>query len=146
MSDAGSWVLLIGRILFALNFVVVSGAGFHVAKGQMAVGYSRQMGFPFPAIAGWPTGLWLIAGGLSIALGIFADVGALMIAVFLIPAAWWFHPFWKVEDESQKQTAQLLFWRNVTFFGAAVITFVLFATFGHDLALTITDPVFDLRD
>ncbi len=48
MSDAGSWVLFIGRILFALNFAVVAGAGFHVAKGQMAVGYARQMGFPFP--------------------------------------------------------------------------------------------------
>lgn len=146
MSDPGSWLLLIGRILFALNFAVVAGLGFHVGKSQMAVGYSRQVGFPFPAIAGWPTGLWLIAGGLSIALGIYADVGALMIAAFLIPAAWWFHAFWKVEDENQKQMAQILFWRNVTFLGAALIIFVLFATFGHDLALTVTDPVFDLRD
>ncbi len=88
----------------------------------------------------------MIAGGLSIALGVYADVGALMIAAILIPAAWWFHAFWKVEDENQKQMAQILFWRNVTFLGAAVIIFALFATFGHDLALTVTDPVFDLRD
>ena len=146
MSDAGSWILLVGRILFALNFALVAGAVFHVGKSQMAVGYSRQIGFPFAAIAGWPTGLWLIAGGLSIALGIYGDVGALMLAAFVIPAAWWFHAFWKVEDESQKQTAHLLFWRNVTFLGAALIIFVLFAAFGHDLALTVTDPVFDLRD
>ncbi len=146
MSDAGSWILLFGRILFALTFAVVSGAGFHVAKSQMAVGFSRQMGFPFPAIAGWPTGLWLIAGGLSIALGVYADVGALMIIAFVIPAAWWFHAYWKVEDENQKQMAQILFWRNVTFVGAALIIFVLFTVFGHDLALTITDPLFDLRD
>jgi hypothetical protein len=29
---------------------------------------------------------------------------------------------------------------------AAVIIFVLFAAFGHDLPLTINDPLFDLRD
>ncbi len=35
---------------------------------------------------------------------------------------------------------------NVTFLGAAVIIFVLFAAFGHDLALSVTDLLFDLRD
>jgi putative oxidoreductase len=144
MSDAASWILLIGRILFALSFFV-AGLGFHVTKGQMAVGYSRQIGFPFPAITGWPTGIWLLAGALSIGLGIFGDIGALMVALFVVPAAWWFHAFWKLEDESQKQMQQLLFWRNVSFLGAALIVFVLFAVFGHDLALTVTDPVFDLR-
>ncbi len=146
MSDAGSWILLLGRILFALNFALVAGWGFHVAKSQMAVGYSKSIGFPFAAIAGWPTGLWLVAGGLSVALGVYGDIGALMLAVFVIPAALFFHAFWKVEDEAQKMTAQLLFWRNVTFLGAALIIFVLFAAFGHDMALTVTDPVFDLRD
>jgi hypothetical protein len=34
----------------------------------------------------------------------------------------------------------------VTFLGATVIIFVLYATFGHDLAFTVTDPAFDLRD
>jgi hypothetical protein len=44
------------------------------------------------------------------------------------------HAFWKIDDESQKQMAQLLFWRNLTFLGAALVIFVLFAAFGHDLA------------
>jgi putative oxidoreductase len=145
MSDTGAWILLLGRILFVLNFVAISGAGFHVAKSEMAVGFSRQMGFPFAGIAGWPTGLWLIVGGLSVALGIYGDIGALMLGAFVIPAAWWFHAFWKVDDPNQKMTAQLLFWRNVTLLGGALIIFVLFAVFGHDLALTITDPLLDLR-
>ena len=33
-----------------------------------------------------------------------------MIAGFVIPATWWFHAFWKVDDEDQKQLAQILFW------------------------------------
>ena len=54
-------------------------------------GYAKQMNFPLPAIAGWPTGLWLIAGSLSIALGVWPDVGSLMIIAFLLPALVYFH-------------------------------------------------------
>jgi hypothetical protein len=39
----------------------------------MMEGYAKQMNFPLAAIAGWPTGLWLIAGSLSIALGVWPD-------------------------------------------------------------------------
>lgn len=146
MSDLGAWILLLGRVLFALNFALVAGVGVHILKGEMAVGYARSVGFLFPALAGWVTGVWITAGGLSIALGIWADLGALMIAAFVIPAAWWFHRFWEVQDENQKMTAQLLFWRNVTFLGAALALFAFFAAFGHDLGLTITDPLFDLSE
>ena len=57
----------------------------------------------------------------------------------------WFHRFWAVDDESQKQLQTLLFWRNVTFLGAALALFAFFAAFGHELPLTITSPLFDLR-
>jgi putative oxidoreductase len=143
MSDAGAWILLLGRILFAVNFVAVTGFA-HLTKGQMFVGAAKQMGFPFPFLASWAAGTWLVAGGVSIALGVWPDVGALMIAVFVIVAAAWFHRYWAV-DADQRMMQNLLFWRNVTFLGAAVMLFVFFAAFGHDLPLTITDPLFDLR-
>jgi putative oxidoreductase len=143
MSDAGGWILLLGRILIGLNFIAIAG-GAHLTKGPMFVGFARQMGFPAPFLASWVSGLWLVAGGASITLGIWADLGALMIAAFVIPAALWFHRFWAIDDESQKQTATLLFWRNVTFLGAALALFAFFAAFGQDLPLTITDPLLDL--
>lgn len=143
MSDAGAWTLLIGRVLFALNFVAVAGFA-HLTKGPMFIGFARQMHFPFPFLASWVSGVWLVAAGASIALGIWADIGALMIAAFVIVAAAWFHRFWAVDDENQRQTQTLLFWRNVTFLGAALTLFAFLAAFGHDLPLTITDPLFDL--
>ncbi|MDQ3941025.1 MAG: DoxX family protein, partial [Actinomycetota bacterium] len=142
MNDVGASALLLGRILIAVYFVAIAGA-FHLTKGPMAVGFARQMGFPFPGLASWVSGIWLVAAGLSIGLGIWADLGALMIAAFVIPAAWWFHRFWVIEDENQKQNQTLLFWRNVTFLGAALALFAFFATFGHDLPWTVTDPLFD---
>lgn len=65
---------------------------------------ARQTGFPIPAIAGWPVGLWLLAGALSVAVGVWPDLGSLMIAAFVVPAALFFHAFWKVEDQTQRQT------------------------------------------
>ncbi|MGH2698678.1 MAG: DoxX family protein [Actinomycetota bacterium] len=144
MSDFGAWILLLGRILIALNFIAVAGFA-HLSKGSMFVGMARQMGFPFPFLASWAAGSWLVAAGASIVLGVWADLGALMIAVFVIVAAAWFHRFWAIDDESLKQFQTLLFWRNVTFLGAALALFAFFTAFGHDLPLTITDPLFDLR-
>jgi hypothetical protein len=82
VSDAAGIVQLVGRILFG-GYFVFTGAGFHIPKTTMAEEYARSMRFPAPQVAGWPTGVWMVAGGLSIALGIWADVGALMIAAFV---------------------------------------------------------------
>jgi uncharacterized membrane protein YphA (DoxX/SURF4 family) len=143
MSDAGALIFLVGRVIFALNFVAIA-APAHLKMSKMMQGFAKQMRFPAPVIAGWPSGLWLAACGLSVALGVWGDLGSLMIAVFVVIAGAFFHRFWEVED-AQKQTQKQLFWRNVTFLGAALILFVFYATSGHDLALTLTDPVFDLR-
>ena len=143
MSDATGIIQLIGRILFAAYFIY-SGAGFHVRMSKMAEDYSRSTGFPVAGIAGWPTGIWLVAGALSIALGILPDIGALMIAAFAIVAAAYFHRFWEVEDPMQKQTQQQLFGRNLIIVGACLVMFAFFTSAGDALRYTITGPAFDL--
>jgi putative oxidoreductase len=142
MSDAAGIIQLIGRLLFAGYFAFV-GAGFHVAKSKMAEGYAASTRFPVPAIAGWPTGLWMVAGALSIGLGVWPDVGALMIAVFAIVAAAYFHRFWEV-DPTQTQTQQQLFGRNVIIVGACLVMFAFFSAADDALRYTITGPAFDL--
>ncbi|MGH2683807.1 MAG: DoxX family membrane protein [Actinomycetota bacterium] len=143
MSEAAAVLFLIGRILLPLP-LLSSGIPFHVAKSSMAEGYSRQMGFPIPVIAGWPTGLWMMAGSLSVILGLWGDVGALMIAAFVVPAAAWFHRFWEMPEE-QRMMQQGFFFRNAAILGGSLILFAVFTTVGHDLSFTLTDPLFDLR-
>jgi len=143
MSDAAGIIQLIGRVLFAGYFVFV-GVGFHVAMTKMAEGYAQSAGFSVPAIAGWPTGLWMAAGGLSLILGIWPDIGALMIAAFAIVAAAYFHRFWELDDQMQKQTQQQLFGRNVIILGACLVMFGFFTAAGDALRYTITGPAFDL--
>jgi uncharacterized membrane protein YphA (DoxX/SURF4 family) len=144
VSDAAALIFLIGRILFPLG-VLIAGLTFHIAKSSMAEGYARQTGFPVPAIAGWPTGVWMVAGSLSVILGVWGDVGALMIAGFVVPAAAWFHRFWAIEDQQQKMTQNVFFFRNVALLGGSLVLFAVFATAGHDLSFTLTGPLFDLR-
>lgn len=143
MSDAGAWILLVGRLLFGSFFV--NSAIFHLRSAEMATGYAKSMRFPVPLLAAWPSGLWLVAGSVSIALGVWADLGALMIGLFVVLAAAWFHRYWEIEDQEQRGTQKGNFLRNATFLGVSLALFAFFSTFGHDLPLTITDPLFDLR-
>ncbi len=142
MSDAAGVVVLIGRILFAYFFGAVAGVG-HFKRDQMMRGYAQQAGFPVPAVAGWVAGLWLMLGAVSVGLGIWPDLGALMIGAFVIPAALFFHRYWTLEDEMQKASQRQLFYRNLVILGAAIVFFGTFVTLGSELRFTITAPLFD---
>jgi putative oxidoreductase len=142
MSDQAGVVVLIGRVLFAYWFVAVTGVG-HFKKDQMMRGYAQQAGFPIPALAGWVAGLWLVLGGVSVALGIWPDLGSLMLGAFVIPAAVFFHRFWAQEDEMQKMLHTALFYRNVVILGAALVFFGTFVALGSELRFAITAPLFD---
>jgi len=144
VSTEAGLIFLAGRVLFGLYFAVVAGVGGHIRNSKMLEGYARSAGFPVAAIAGWPTGLWLVAGGLSVALGIWPDVGALMIAAFVVLGALYFHRFWEIDDQMQKMTQQQLFGRNVIALGTALILFGIFTAFGPELRFTIMQPLFDL--
>lgn len=139
MSDAAGLVFLLGRIVFALPFL--GSSVFHFRQAGQAEGYARSVGFPLPGLAGWPAGLWLLAGSGSIALGVWPDLGSLMIALWAIPTILWFHAFWRVEGE-QRMTQQLLFGRNVMFLGAALALFAVFASLGPEAPFTLVDPLF----
>ena len=145
MSAVAGIIILIGRILFVIFPAYISGYSFHVKASKGAEGYAQSAGFPVPGVAGWPTGIWLIAASLSIALGIWPDLGALMLAAFVVPAAWYFHRFWEIEDPNQKQAQTMFFYRNVIILGACLIMFGFFASVGDALRFSVTGSLFHLR-
>src|SRR5207244_4296204 len=119
-------------------------AGYrHVRGGEQMTGFARGVGFPMPTLAPWPAGIWLIAGAVSIAVGIWPDIGALMLIAFLVPATLWFHAFWKVPTE-QRVTQNQAFWRNVAFMAACIALFGVFAGLGHGLRYALTRSLIDL--
>lgn len=145
MSDTAGIIVLIGRILIVVFPAYISGYLFHLRNPKAAEGYATAFGFPIVALSGIPAGVWLVAASASIALGIWPDVGALMLAVFVVPAAFYFHRFWALQDPDQRQAQTQLFFRNVILFAACLIMFGFFASVGDALPYTITGPLFDLN-
>ena len=132
-------VLVIGRILFALIFIN-SGIA-HLTKLEAMTGYARYKKVPVAKLSVILSGLMILVGGLYIALGIYADLGALLIALFLIPAAVLMHAFWKETDATAKQNESIGFFKDLSLAGAALIIFALVAT-GTDFGPSITSAFF----
>ncbi|MER6997945.1 DoxX family protein [Streptomyces sp. NPDC000410] len=135
-------LVLVGRILFALVFLV-SAVG-HLTQREAMGGYAASKGVPAPVLATVFSGLLLLVGGLSVALGVWADVGALLLAVFCFPTAIVMHDFWKVGEPQTRQTEQVMFLKDLALGGAALALFAFFAYVGDDLGLTITGPLFTI--
>jgi uncharacterized membrane protein YphA (DoxX/SURF4 family) len=141
MSTLGGIILLVGSILFVALFV--SAARGHIQNHPRYVeGSGRKL--PFPVLAGWPAGVWLLVAAVSIVVGIWADLGSLMIAAFLIPAAVLFHPFWSESDPAARRLHEAGFYRDVSLLGAALALFALFAASGH-VPFALTGPALSLR-
>ncbi len=134
-------IVLIGRILFAALFINSSYA--HLAQSDMMAGYATSRGVPSARPLVLITGVQILAGGLMVLLGIWADLGALLLAAFLIPTAVLIHGFWRDSDAARQQEI-VQFSKDTALAGASLMLFAFFAYTGDNLGLTITGPLFDL--
>src|SRR3712207_4148242 len=98
-------VLLIGRILFASNFIM-AGVFFHLKQREMATGYARAQGAPLPELSVPLTGILAIGAGVLLILGLWADLAGLVLAVLAAGFAIWMHAYWKLDDEMQRVNQQ----------------------------------------
>jgi uncharacterized membrane protein YphA (DoxX/SURF4 family) len=87
------------------------------------------------------SGLLLLASGLSIILGVYADLGALVVAILLIVMALKMHDFWAQSDAQAKQTEMVGFFKNISMAGGALIMFAVAATENSDYGWTLTDSL-----
>jgi uncharacterized membrane protein YphA (DoxX/SURF4 family) len=114
-------VLIIGRVLFALLFI--SSGVSHLTKLEAMTGYAQYKKVPAAKFSVVLSGLMILIGGLYIAFGVYADLGALLIALFLIPTSFLMHAFWKETDATAKQNETVGFFKNLSLAGAALIIF-----------------------
>ena len=118
-------VMLVGRILFAFMFVA-SGLN-HLTKAEAMAGYAAYKKVPAPKLANLLSGVLMILGGLSIILGVYADLGAVVLAVLLVAMAVKMHDFWNAEGEA-KQPEMIGFMKNISMAGGALFLFAYAAT------------------
>ncbi|MGY1900246.1 DoxX family protein [Nocardia gipuzkoensis] len=134
-------VVLIGRVLFAVLFLT-SAVG-HFTGTEMMAGYAQSKGIPMAKASVLGSGVLFGLGGLSVLLGVWADLGSLLLAITLLSTAVVMHRFWQESDPQGKQGEMIQFNKDLALSGAALM---LFAFFAHvdELGLTITGPLFDL--
>jgi putative oxidoreductase len=134
-------VLVIARVLFALIFI--SSGISHLTKLEAMTGYAQYKKVPAAKFSVVLSGLMILIGGLYIAFGVYADLGALLLALFLIPTAFLMHAFWKETDPTAKQNETIGFFKDLSLAGAALIIFALVST-GTDFGPSITGAFFNL--
>lgn len=111
------YAVLVGRILFSLIFLMT--ALGHFSQGYVA--YATQQGVPAAGLLVPLSGIIAIAGGLSIALGYKAKIGAWLIIIFLVPVTLAMHNFWAVTDPMMHGMQIAMFMKNVSMLGAALL-------------------------
>ena len=134
-------VMIIGRVLFALIFV--SSGINHFTKTQAMTGYTQFKKVPAAKASVLLSGLLLLLGGLSVVLGVYSDLGALVLAVLLLAMALKMHDFWTQSDPQAKQTETIAFFKNVSMAGAGLFLFALVAN-GGDFGPVVSDDLLSL--
>lgn len=132
-------VVLVGRILFVALFLV-SGIMGHLMSTSAMTGYAQSKGLPAPRAVVVGSGVLLTVAGLMVLLGVWGDLGALLLFVFLVPTAVVMHPFWRETDQASRVNDMNHFLKDIALAGAALFLMALYAT--DQVGLALTDPLF----
>lgn len=133
-------VILVGRILFGAVFV--GGALGHFTQTAAMAAYAESKGIKPGKLAVLASGAWMLTAAALVILGAWADLGALMLAAFLLPTALIMHPFWNERNPEAKAGEQIHFNKDVSLAGAALALFGFFVTAGASTGLQLTGPLF----
>jgi putative oxidoreductase len=108
--------VLAGRVFFSLIFIL---AGLNHFSRQ-TIAFAASQGVPLASIAVPLSGAIAVVGGLSILLGYRAKIGGWLIALFLISVTP-LHNFWAVHDPMMAQVQMIMFMKNISMLGGALL-------------------------
>lgn len=111
------YILLAGRILFSFLFIMSSFGHF----GEPSIGFAASKGVPAASFLVPLSGIIELAGGLSIITGYKAKYGAWLIVIFLLPVTFMLHNFWTITDPMAKQMDMVMFMKNISMLGGALM-------------------------
>ena len=112
-------VFLIGRIIFGGYWLMA--AVNHFKNLAYMSEYAKAKGTPFPKLAVAGTGALLLAGGLSMLLGVYEPIGIVLLIVFLLGVSVQMHSFWRVDDAQMKQIDVINFTKNMALIGSLLM-------------------------
>jgi putative oxidoreductase len=117
LAASSRYAVPLARALFAAIFLAAPINHF----APQTVAYAAQQGLPIAQFLVPASGVLAALGGLSVALGYRARLGALTLALFLIPVTLMMHAFWKFEDSMMIAMQQGMFMKNLALLGGALL-------------------------
>src|SRR6516162_2682357 len=100
----------IRRLLFSTTGSIISGIGRIWLRTPVRNMFRRQAGVVI-------SGLMLVAGGASVALGLKPKLGSAALIAFLAGASPTMHDFWRAEDPGQRMAVLINFSKNLALLG-----------------------------
>jgi putative oxidoreductase len=110
-------IVLLGRLLFVVIFIMAGPNNF----SSKTIAHVASQGVPLASLVVPFSGALAILGGLSILLGYRAQIGAWLIALFLIGVTPVMHNFWAISDPMAHQMQFIMFMKNVSMLGGALL-------------------------
>jgi putative oxidoreductase len=110
-------LVLLGRIFYSAIFAISAPGHFEAAT----IAYAASKGVPFPSILVPVSGIIAFLGALSVILGYKARYGCWLLVIFLVPVTLAMHNFWAVSDPMAARIQQIMFMKNVSMLGTALL-------------------------
>ncbi len=109
-------IVFLGRLLFSLIFLMAS---FNHFRAQ-TIAFAASQGVPLASFAVPLAGIIALFGSLSILVGYRAKIGAWLIVLFLIGVTP-MHNFWAISDPMMQQIQMIMFMKNLSMLGGALL-------------------------
>jgi putative oxidoreductase len=113
------WMHLVGRICLSLIFI--NSGITHLTQMSATVGYAQSKKAPWPKATVPLTGVMILAGGILVMLGWHRFIGAGLLFIFLILAAYFIHAYWKETDPMARAGERAHFFKDIALAGAALL-------------------------
>ena len=134
--------MLVGRILF--GFVFIGGAAGHFLQTDLLVKITESKGLPAARALVLGSGVVQLAAASMVVLGLWADLGGVVLFLFLLVTAFLIHNFWQEADPNEKMLEQVHFNKDISLAGAALFLAAFVATHGDQLRFVVNDSLYQL--
>jgi putative oxidoreductase len=130
----------VGRVLFA--FLFLQNGYNHLAHPNVMIPFGEHIGVPSPKFSVPATGVMMLVAGVFIALGFWADLGAILLVLFLPAAAYYGDAYRKETDPNPRAAPTAQFDKSISITGAAPFIFAIHGEFGDDVSAPLGGPLF----
>ena len=110
----------IGRFLIVASFLCAGLCNLTPARIKDHIDRMAALGTPLPAVAFWTGQGLLFIGCVLLIAGWHADIGAILLIVFIVAATLIFHRFWSKPD-AQRNLSRIMFLNNTGILGGLVL-------------------------